>query len=68
MVRFLLFLISNTNVPHRNQSGGVTKEPLEEHYVVVGLVVKIPKGLPQGMGANILLQSTGFGSGFQNLP
>ena len=68
MVRFLLFLISDTDVPHRDQRGGVTKEPLKEHYIVVGLVVEISEGLPQCVGANILLQSTGFGSSFQNLP
>ena len=55
MVGFLLFLVSDTDITHGDESAGVTEKTLEEHNVVVALVVEVSESLPQGMGTDILL-------------
>ena len=57
MVGFLLFLVSDTDITHGDESAGVTEKTLEEHNVVVALVVEVSESLPQGMGTDILLDS-----------
>ena len=55
MVGFLFFLVSDTDIAHGDESAGMTEKTLEEHNVVVALVVEVSESLPQGMGADILL-------------
>ena len=55
MVGFLLFLVSDTDIAHGDESAGVTEKTLEEHNVMVALVVEVSEGLPQGMGTDVLL-------------
>ena len=55
MVGSLLFLVSDTDITHGDESAGVTEKTLEEHNVVVALVVEVSESLPQGMGTDILL-------------
>ena len=55
MVGFLLFLVCNSDIAHGDESAGMTEKTLEEHNVVVALVVEVSESLPQGMGTDVLL-------------
>ena len=46
VVSSLFLFICNPNVPHSDQSTGMAEEPLEEHNIVVALVMKVSKRFP----------------------